>query len=316
MTEPETDRVDCLVVGAGPAGLTAALYLARFRRRFALVDSGESRARWIPTSHNIPAFADGIGGPEILARQREHLARFGVAPAAGDVLSLESGRDGFVAEVRLEAGGRRRVVARRVLLATGSVDVEPELPDLPDAIRRGLVRYCPICDGYEAANRRIAVIGHGDRGLGEAVFIARTYSADVTLLTLGRPLDLDPDQRRRVARHGVTLVREPVLALTVGEGGVATVEAGGAAHRFEVLYSALGLTRRASLATALGADTDAAGALVVDEYGRTSVPGLYAAGGVVRGLDQIVVAMGQAAVSATRIHNRCELPTAEEASGR
>lgn len=316
MSARETERVDCLVVGGGPAGLTAALYLARFQRRFALVDAGESRARWIPTSHNIPVFADGIGGPEILARQRAHLERLGVAPTAGSVASLARQPDGFAAEIRLDGGGGRRVVAKRVLLASGSVDVEPELPDLPDAIRRGLVRYCPICDGYEAAGRRIAVIGHGDHALGEAVFIARTYSGDVTLLTLGRPLDLSADQQRRVAEHGIALVRDPVLALGIEDGRIATIQAGGSEHRFEVLYSALGLTRRATLATSLGAETDPDGALVVDDYGQTSVPGLYAAGGVVRGLDQIVVAMGQAAISATRIHNRCELPTEEEAGDR
>jgi thioredoxin reductase (NADPH) len=98
----------------------------------------------------------------------------------------------FLAMVE-EDGATRRLRARRVLLATGALDVEPALPDLPDAVRRGLVRYCPICDGYEARNRRIAVIGHGDRGLGEAVFIARTYSDDVSLLTLGRHMELSEE---------------------------------------------------------------------------------------------------------------------------
>ena len=86
----------------------------------------------------------------------------------------------------------------------------------------------------------------------------------------------------------------------------------GQEHRFEVLYSALGLRLRSELAVALGAEHDEAGALIVDGHNRTTVDGLYAAGGVVRGLDQIVVAMGHAAVAATDIHNRCELPTEEE----
>ena len=105
--------------------------------------------------------------------------------------------------MRSAAGGSRTIRARRVLLATGAVDVEPDLPDLPDAIRRGLVRYCPICDGYESRGRRIAVIGHGERGLGEALFIARTYSDDVTLLTLGCPMELDDGAARGAsAEHG------------------------------------------------------------------------------------------------------------------
>jgi thioredoxin reductase (NADPH) len=170
------------------------------------------------------------------------------------------------------------------------------------------VRYCPICDGYEARGRRTAVIGHGARGLGEAAFIARTYSEDVTLLTLGAPLALDEEQRALAARHRIRLVEQPVEALELREGRIAALRAGGVEHRFEVLYSALGLTYRAELAAALGAARDAAGALVVDGHCQTSVPGLYAAGDVVSGLDQIVLGMGHAALAATDIHNHAGAP--------
>lgn len=311
---PVEAPLDCLIVGGGPAGLTAALYLARFARRFVLVDADRSRASWIPTSHNIPVFADGISGVEILARQRDHIARYGAERVAGTVTALARHQGGFAA--RIEAGGAaREIMARRVLLATGAADVEPTLPDLPDAIRRGLVRYCPICDGYEAQGRRIGVIGHGDRGLGEAVFVARTYSRDVTLLTLGQGMELDEGERRRIAEHGIAVVHEPITSLAMEGDRITVLRTGtGEEHRFEVLYSALGLTPRSDLALALGAEHDG-GALVVDDHNRTTVPGLYAAGGVVRGLDQVVVAMGHGAVAATDIHNRCELPTEEEIGG-
>ncbi len=320
MAEPRAvDRdelLDCLIVGGGPAGLTAALYLARFERRFLVVDAGDSRASWIPTSHNIPVFADGISGREILARQREHLARYGVQVVAGKVAALRKAEVGFLAAYEVRTGRSREVRARRVLLAIGAADVEPDLPDLSDAARRGLVRYCPICDGFEARGKRIAVIGHGDRGLGEAVFVARTYSRDVTLLTLGQGMDLDADERERVSEHGIKVVHEPVAEIGI-EGGRITLlrTASGKEHRFEVLYSALGLKLRSELAQTLGAEHDGTGAVIVDEHSRTTVPGLYAAGGVVRGLDQVVVAMGHGAVAATDIHNRCELPTEEEVDG-
>ncbi len=312
------EPLDCIVVGGGPAGLTAALYLTRFGRRFLLVDAGESRASWIPTSHNVSIFADGISGHEILARQREHLARYGVRVVRGTVTELRKVEGGFAARFEEETGDGvpREVGARRVLLATGADDVEPDLPDLPDAVRRGLVCYCPICDGYEARGRRIAVIGHGDRGLGEAVFVARTYSRDVTLLTLGQGMDLDARERERVGKHGIKVVHEPVADLGIEDGRITVLRTvGGEEHRFEVLYSALGLRLRSELALGLGAEHDGTGALVVDEHNRTTVPGLYAAGGVVRGLDQVVVAMGHGAVAATAIHNRCELPTEEEVDG-
>ncbi len=310
------ELLDCLIVGGGPAGLTAALYLARFERRFLVVDAGDSRASWIPTSHNIPVFADGISGREILTRQREHLARYGMRVVAGAVRALRKDERGFAAGIEAGTGAVREVRARRVLLATGADDVEPDLPNLPDAVRRGLVRYCPICDGYEARGKRIAVIGHGDRGLGEAVFVARTYSRDVTLLTLGQGMDLDAGERERVYEHGIKVVHEPVVDLDIEDGRLTRLRTeGGEEHRFEVLYSALGLKLRAELALGLGAEHDGTGALVVDEHNRTTVPGLYAAGGVVRGLDQVVVAMGHGAMAATDIHNRCELPTEEEVDG-
>jgi thioredoxin reductase (NADPH) len=307
--------IDCLIIGGGPAGLTAALYLARFNRRFALIDDGNSRAEWIPTSHNIPFFGEGIGGKEILARQREHLARYDVVPIDGTVLALEKEADCFAAKMLDASGEARSIRARRVLLATGSVDIEPDLPDLPNAVQRGLVRYCPICDGYEAAGKRIAVMGRGDQGLGEAAFVARTYSRDVTLLTLGQPLSLDQDQQAKVDEHGIKVVPEPISRVDIDGGRISALRVGGAEQRFEVLYSALGLARRSDLALGLGAEHDGSGAIVTDDHSETSVSGLYAAGGVVRGLDQIVVAMGQAAIAATSIHNRCELPTEQEPDG-
>ena len=322
MAEPwsatEDAPLDCLVVGGGPAGLTAALYLARFERRFVVVDAGDSRANWIPTSHNIPVFADGISGKEILARQLEHVARFGGQVVHATVTALSKAEGGFVAQIGQseEWGPAREVRARRVLLATGAEDVEPALPELPDAVRSGLVRYCPICDGYEAKGKRIAVIGYGDKGLGEAVFVARTYSRDVTLLTLGQGMDLDADERARIEEHGNKVVHEPVMKLDVEGDHITVLRTGsGAEHCFEVLYSAPGLKLRSDLALALGAEHDGTGALIVDEHNRTTVPGLYAAGGVVRGLDQVVVAMGHGAIAATAIHNRCELPTEEEVGG-
>ncbi|MBY0338486.1 MAG: FAD-dependent oxidoreductase [Acetobacteraceae bacterium] len=300
--------LDALIIGGGPAGLTAALYLARFGRRFALLDAGEPRAAWIPTSHNIPFFAEGIGGEEILALQRDHLARYGVVPIRATVTGLR--REGGLFRAATAAAA---IHARRVLLATGAEDVEPDLPDLPDAIRRGLVRYCPICDGYEARGQRIAVIGPGARGLGEAAFIARTYSRDVTLLTLGA---LTEDEAARAAAAGVQVERHPIAALEIEGGRIAAIRTGdGRVLRFDTLYSALGLRLRSEFALSLGAKHDGTGALLVDDHGRTSVPGLYAAGAIVRGLDQIVVAMGHAAVAATDIHNRCAEPTEDEADG-
>ncbi len=157
MVQSDGEVLDCLVVGGGPAGLSAALCLARFKRRFLVVDEGAPRAAWIPTSHNIPFFAEGIPGPEILARQRGHVGRYGVDVVAGSVAGLRKPPGGpFEAAVEEKGGGgaARRVRARRVLLATGAVDVEPDLPDLPDAAPFLLDRRLEVAAG------RLAQPGH------------------------------------------------------------------------------------------------------------------------------------------------------------
>lgn len=309
------DILDCLIVGGGPAGLTTALYLARFKRRFQVVDSGSPRAAWIPTSHNIPMFAEGISGKDLLARARTNLEQYGDCILPGMVTGLRRQPDRFIAVVEGNDGSTSQIAARRVVLATGAVDIEPDLPDVPNAVQRGLVRYCPICDGYESRDRKIAVIAYGAHGIGEAVFIARTYSRDVTLLTLGQHLELDPEQQAKLDEHGIKVVEAPVEALALENDRISAVNVAGKEHRFDVLYSALGLKYRSDLAISLGAEHDPSGSLIVDSHCQTSIKGLYAAGDIVRGIDQIVVGMSHAAVAATHIHNHCELPTEDEPGG-
>jgi thioredoxin reductase (NADPH) len=307
--------LDCLIVGGGPAGLTTALYLARFKRQFLVVDSGSPRAAWIPTSHNIPVFAEGISGKDILDRARANIAQYGDCILPGTVTGLRRQPDRFIAIIEKEGGGTRQISARRVMLATGAVDIEPDLPDVPNAVQRGLVRYCPICDGYESRDQKIAVIAYGSHGVGEAVFIARTYSDDVTLLTLGQRLELDPEQQAKLDQHGIKVVEDPVGSLEIENDRISALHFGGQEHRFDVLYSALGLKYRSDLALSLGAEHDSTGSLIVDSHCQTTVKGLYAAGDIVRGIDQIVVGMGHAALASIHIHNHCELPTEDEPGG-
>ena len=290
--------LDCLVIGAGPAGLSAAIYLARFRHHFGVVDGGTSRAALIPVSHNHPGFPDGIAGPELLARMRRQAERYGARIVAGTVDALERDEDGSF----LAVFGDGILRASTVLIATGVVDIEPALPDVVDAVRRGLIRHCPICDAFEITDQKVGVIGHGTSALREALFL-RTYTADLTLLTLGGPMTLTPDEVRTAAEAGIRIGEAPVSRVTLEGDAIAALEAGGAEHRFDTLYSALGCHVRSELAQDLGAARNDIGALAVDDHQRTSVPGLYAAGDVVSTLNQIGVAMGQAAIAATAIHN-------------
>ncbi len=287
---------DVLIVGAGPAGLTAATYLGRFRRSVLVADGGEPRACWIPVSHNMAGFPDGITGPAILTRMREQALEYGAVIEQGRVETLRPDGDGFIATLN-----GRSVRARAVILATGLMDHHPDLPGVEDAIKRSLVRICPICDAYEAIDKCIAIIGDGDLGVREAAFM-RTYTDRVTLIHVGPPEALT--QREALDRLGITLVECAIEAVEIEDDHITALNWGGQRHGFELLYSALGTTPNAELARALSINLTDDDLLNVDAHNATSIPGLYAAGDVVKGLNQIAVATSDAALAATDIHNR------------
>lgn len=294
-----SDSIDCLVIGGGPAGVTAAIYLARFHLQVRVVDAGQSRVTWIPRTHNHAGYPGGIPGTELLERMREQAAEFGVTVEHGLVEHLEQIGDAFEARI-VE---RESIRARTVLLATGVVNngppISPELHDV--AMRRGLLRYCPICDGFEVTDKRVGVIGNRSHGYKEAVFL-RTYTRDVTLIAPDQDIDLSDEERAKLDELGVETVGGPCASLRIeGDRIVAPTPAG--ELEFDSIYPALGSVIRSELAMALGAKGSSDGCLVVDDHQRTSVPGLYAAGDVVKGLDQISHAMGEGGVAATTIRN-------------
>lgn len=286
---------EVLIVGAGPSGLTAATYLARFRRPVLVADGGAPRACWIPVSHNMPGFPQGITGDAILKRMTEQAVEYGAVIEAGRVESLTKDAGGFI--VRLNG---RELRVRAVLLATGVMDHHPDLPGVERAIERSLVRICPICDGYEAIDKAVAVIGQDDKGLRESAFL-RTYSDRVTLIHIGPPEALAATDE--LERLGIELIRAPIDNVRLEGDRVTALSWGGAFRTFDLVYSALGTSPNAALAEALDARTGEDGRLFVDARQQTSIEGLYAAGDVVRGLNQIAVASAEAAVAATAIHN-------------
>jgi thioredoxin reductase (NADPH) len=281
------EALDCLIVGAGPGGLVAATYLARYRRRIAVVDAGASRARWIPTSHNCPGFPLGVSGTTLLARLRRQAEEHGVVVTHGRVESLS--RE-VVAGTGEDAGGATEVFVARdvagnewraamVILATGIVDRLPQVEGgdeaLAAAIEAGTLRLCAVCDAYEARDSRIAVLAPAGDAESHARFL-RTFSRTVDAIDSDAPYRLECD------------------------AGACRIDG----REYDTLYPVLGSDAQSQLARGLGAAVDEAGALRTDAHLQTSADGLYAIGDVVSALNQIAVAVGHAAIAATAVHNR------------
>ena len=296
---------DCVIVGGGPAGLTAAIYLARYHLSVVLFDNRESRAASIPLSHNHAGFPEGVRGVELLDRMRSQARKYRIEDRQETVVAAQKVDGTFIVT---SASGVTHT--RTILLATGVVNRQPEMPAAlhDEAVARGLLRYCPVCDGFEVTDRKVGVIGCGARAYKEALFL-RSYTKHITLLPTQAEHGLVPEQVQRLKDLGIDIASGPVVSIEL-ERDTICIKTSSANHRFASVYPALGSGMRSGLARMLGARLSDEGCVVVDGHQRTSVRGLYAAGDVVIGLDQISNAMGQAGVAATAIRNDlCEVST-------
>jgi thioredoxin reductase (NADPH) len=290
---------DCIIVGGGPAGLTAAIYLARYHLSVRLFDCGTSRAALIPCTHNHAGYPEGIAGTELLARMAAQAERYGVTRERAKVTGLV--KEGKTFRVAAED---RPFEARTVLLATGVFNRHP--PGMEDslhdrALAAGLLRYCPVCDGYEVTDKRVGVIGTSDHGTAEAIFL-RGFTNDITLISPQPEHDLNDECKARLAEAGIARAEGPCGGYAI-EGDQLALDTAERRMLFDSIYPALGSEVRSELASACGAETGDDGCIITDDHQRTSVDGLYAAGDVVLGLDQISHAMGQAGVASTTIRN-------------
>lgn len=290
---------ETIVVGAGPAGLTAALYLGRYRRRVLVLHDDTARALNIPLTHNAPGFDQGISGPDLIARMTSHALEYGAE--IEEVLVTRAARCGDGFELLGKAGQTLR--ARTLILATGlrlnQIPIDAET--YQSAINAGVLRYCPVCDGYEHIDARIGVIGCDTQGAADALFLRR-YSADVTLLPKAYA-NLKGQELQQLEGAGVTTIEAPVRRYRVSELSMSVGLADRRLLEFDVVYPALGCRPRTELARMLGIPVGDDGCLPADTPFESVVPGLYSAGDVVEGLDQINVAIAHGAIAATKAHN-------------
>jgi thioredoxin reductase len=285
---------DVLIVGAGPAGLSAALILGRCLRRVLVCDSGEPRNAVSPVMHGFVS-RDGVAPRDFRLHARKELESYPTVEIRDVSVEAVSRRDGFHATL---ATGER-VEARRLLLATGIVDELPEVPGLRELYGKN-VWHCPYCDGYELRERPLAVYGRGGNAVAELRALTR-YGKDLVLCSDGEP-DLDADARACIERMGVQVRPEPVLRVEPHAEGLAILLETGEAIVRSALFVVTRCRQKSSLAESLGCKVGDDGLIATEDNQAAGVPGVYVAGDASRSALLAIVAAGEGAAAALAIN--------------
>lgn len=297
--------LDAVIVGAGPAGLTALTYLARFHRRAVALSGRGARPRLllIDRSYNLPGYPEGVPGKAMLASLREQAEQMGGRVLEAAARQIEGKNGAFT--IALDDG--EPLQARKVILAMGVRDREPDIPGIAEHVGKFL-RYCPICDGFEHSGKRMGIVGSGPSVARHALFL-RTFSDHVTVFLHGESPETLGQYAETLRQRGIA-VHAPRVVEVLPEGDTEGPHAGrgvrledGSEHPLSVLYGALGCDVNLQPAQPLGLEVDEEGYVHVDSQQQTSVPGVYAAGDLVSNVNQISVAFGQAAIAAISLHN-------------
>ena len=289
-----SDVWDAVIVGGGLAGLSAAVYLGRSRRRALLIDAGESMARWEPIVENYLGFPEGLSGQALLDRGLAQVRKFGVQTAQDKVRSIR--KDGGL----FELGGAATYRSTRVLLATGLTHLLPDIPGADICLGRSVL-FCKDCDAFRVKGKRIAVYGRRNEAPRYALAML-AFSPSVMIITDGQAPVWDRRWQEALDEYGVSVRKEPIQALVQEAGRLeAVLFRDGTACEVDAMFTTRGDVYHTRLAAALGAAEDEEGQLIVDADMRTTVSGLYAAGCVTPANCQMIIAAGQGATAAQAI---------------
>jgi thioredoxin reductase (NADPH) len=288
---------EVIIIGGGPAGLSAAIYLGRAKRDALLIDSGKSMARWEPDVQNYLGFPQGIGGEELLRRGRRQARRYGIRFVRDCVLRAQSRGSHFSLK-----GEKSFYTCQRLLLATGIFHLPPEVPGVAPCLGHSMF-FCKDCDGYRVQGNSIAIYGWTNEAVEYALGIL-LYSPRVALVTDGHTPAWDGQHALWIREYEIPVYPQPIvdvkrrghelLALRLGNGTEVAADA---------LFTTRGDVFLNQLAKGLGARVDPKGEIVVDPDMRTSVRGLYAAGCVTPANCQLIIAAGQGATAAQAINH-------------
>jgi thioredoxin reductase len=292
-----TAQHDAAIVGGGPAGLTAALFLARYLHSVVLIDSHDPR-NWEARGINGYLGLHAITPPELRERGRTEAARYGADFVDGCVSTVRREAEEQFA-VTLEDG--RVLISRRLLLAIGIKDVWPKVPGL-DKCYGQTVHHCPDCDGFEARNKRTAVIASGRSAAGMALSLT-TWTQDLVICTNGKPASIQAAERAKLDALRIPVVEQPLVRVeSEGTDVRGLLLADGTVIKCDRVFFAIGHYPADDLGVQLGCKRDDEGLIVVDDKYRTSVRNVFAAGDITPGPHLAIAAAGSGAIAALSMH--------------
>jgi thioredoxin reductase len=292
------DKVyDVAVVGGGPAGLTAALWLGRYLHSVALIDSGDPR-NWETRGINGFLGAQGIRSPELRARGRADAESFGVELVDDEVCRVHNTNgERFV----LDLYHGRTIEARRMLLAIGNKDIWPDIPGLSDCYGE-TAHVCPDCDGYETRGRKTVVIGSGRKAVGMALSLT-TWTEKIVICTNGQPADMEAKHLEKLKALNIPVLEAKVNRIASKDHEIRCINLdGGMQLDCDRLYFAIGQYPADDLGAQLKCKRNDLGLIEIDEHYHTSVMNVFAAGDIVGGAQLAIAAAADGAIAALAIH--------------
>jgi thioredoxin reductase len=293
---PNNHGYDVVIVGGGPAGLSAALMLGRCRRTVLVCDTGRPRNRASKAMHGYLT-RDGVSPQEFLAIAREQLRQYTTVVMRDiEVVHAECRESRFVVTL----GGGEEVTSRKLLLATGVVDNLPDVGGIRDFYGTS-VFHCPYCDGWELRDQPLAIYGRGEKAVGLSLELT-AWSRDLILFTDGDS-EIDEKGRSRLQRHAIAVREERVERLEGKNGALERVVLAGAeAVPRRALFFTLGQEQRSPLAIRLGCQFNDKGTVSTGKYESTHLKGLFVAGDASRAVQWVVVAAAEGAEAAFAIN--------------
>lgn len=286
---------DVLIIGGGPAGLSAAMILGRSRRKVAVFDSGEPRNRW---AQNMNGFlgSDGMNPRDFIKKGRGELAKYNVEMIDLEVEAATYSKGEYI----LTDSNGKVYRSKKLLLATGLKDILPEIDDVEEYYGIS-IHHCPYCDGWESRDKAIAVYGKGLDGIGQALGM-KNWSERVTLYTDGTN-ELRTEDLELLKKNKVAHVTSKIERLEGKNGQLEfIVTADGKKHPQEVMFFSTGTEQKSELGKHLGCEFTTDGVIKTHRLQKSNIPGLYVAGDAARDVQMVIVAAAEGAKAAIAIN--------------